>query len=353
MHPLIATAEELADILPLLASQERIAIDTEADSLHSYFEKLCLIQISVPGHDLLIDPLAGFALEPLFEVFTGKELILHGADYDLRLLRRVGFVGPTRIFDTMIAARLSGVAEFSLAALISKNFGIQLAKASQKANWARRPLTPQMLEYAVNDTRFLMQLADIFQAELCRLGRWEWFEQSCERAIVASTVMKERDPEHLWRISGSSELNGRAGAVLRALWHWREQEAQTVDRPTFHSLQNEQMINAAERFAKGIEVEIQHLRGSRRRRFYEASESALALPEEEWPKDPPRRPRPRPSPEQEARFRALKTKRDTVAASLQLDPALIASKLVLEGLASTPDEAATRLMPWQREALGI
>ncbi len=353
MHPLIATAESLAEILPHLAAQERIAIDTEADSLHSYFEKLCLIQISIPGHDLLIDPLAGFSLEPLFETFAGKELILHGADYDLRLLRRVGFAGPSRIFDTMIAARLCSVAEFSLAALISKNFDLQLAKASQKADWARRPLTPQMLEYAVNDTRFLFQLSDIFKAELCQLGRWDWFEQSCERAIISSTVIKERDPEQLWRITGSTDLSGRASAVLRSLWHWRDQEAQSVDRPAFHILHNEQMLNAAQRFADGQDVDIQHLRGSRRQRFYQAGEGALALSEDEWPQDLPRRPRMRASAEQEARFRALKTKRDTAAAALHLDPALIAPKSVLESLAFTPEEAVSRLMPWQRTALEL
>src|SRR5215211_7562990 len=124
MTPLIDNADDLAAILPLLAAHPRIPIDTEADSLHCYFEKLCLIQISVPGHDLLIDPLAGFSLEPLFAAFAGKELIIHGADYDLRLLRRVGFAGPSRVFDTMIAARLCGIAEFSLAALIKKYFNV-------------------------------------------------------------------------------------------------------------------------------------------------------------------------------------------------------------------------------------
>src|ERR1700754_1031293 len=120
MHPLIDTADALADVLPLLAPHPRIPIDTEADSLHCYFEKLCLIQISVPGHDLLIDPLAGFPLDPLFDAFGGKELIIHGADFDLLRLRRVDFAGPKSFFDTMIAARLCGIPEFSLAALIKR-----------------------------------------------------------------------------------------------------------------------------------------------------------------------------------------------------------------------------------------
>ena len=153
MVPFLDTADALDGALPHLASHARIAVDTEADSLHCYFEKLCLIQVSVPGYDCLIDPLAGFPLDPLFAACDGKEIILHGADYDLRLMRRVGYPGPTRVFDTMIGARLCGIPEFSLAALIKKYFDVQVTKASQKANWARRPLSQQMADYAINDTR--------------------------------------------------------------------------------------------------------------------------------------------------------------------------------------------------------
>jgi ribonuclease D len=351
--PFIDTEEGLKECLPLLADAPRIAVDTEADSLHCYFEKLCLIQISVPGHELLIDPLAGFSLQPLFEKFDGKQLVFHGADYDLRLLRRNGFTEPARLFDTMIAARLCGMAEFSLAALIKRFFGIELTKASQKANWARRPLPPQMLEYAVNDTRFLLQLNDILEAELCRLGRWDWFEQSCARAIQSAAVIKERDPEQLWRISGSHELRGRATAILKSLWQWREEEAQSVDRPTFHILQNEQLVDAANRFDRGQEVDIKALRGSRRKRFYEAGERGLQIPESDWPKLPRGQRRPRPTPTQEERFRTLRQHRDKVAAEHQLDPSLIAPKAVLESIAYEHEDALAKLMTWQRELLAL
>jgi ribonuclease D len=352
MTPLIETADGLAAILPLLAPHARIPIDTEADSLHCYFEKLCLIQISVPGHDLLIDPLAGFPLDPLFAAFAGKELIIHGADYDLRLLRRVGYGGPSSVFDTMIAARLCGIPEFSLAALIKRYFGVELVKGSQKANWARRPLPPQMLDYAVKDTHYLLEIVGILEAELARLGRAEWFQQCCEKAIAASTIIKERDPEQVWKITGHAELRGRASAILRELWHWREAEAQAVDRPTFHILHSEQLVTAAARFDSNQEVEFSQLHGTRRRRFYEAAEKAKSLPESEWPQIV-RKPRLRPSREEEIRFRDFKKKRDDAAVALQLDPSLIAPKSMLESLAANPEETAVRMMPWQRTTLGI
>ncbi len=350
--PIIETAEALAQWLPVLAPEPRIAIDTEADSLHCYFEKLCLIQVSVSGQDWLIDPLAGFPLEPLFAALEGKELIFHGADYDLRLLRRVGYGGPKQIFDTMIAARLCGVTEFSLAALIEKYFGFKLAKASQKANWARRPLPPEMADYALKDTHYLHELAGIFTADLNQLGRWEWFQQSCERAIRLTEITKERDADEVWKIAGSGLLRGKAAAILRELWRWRDQEARMVDRPAFHVLHNEQLIYAADRLDQGIALDFHHLRGSRLQRFQEAVAKALAMPESEWPVFV-RVARSRPSKEEEAAFRVLKEKRDKVAVALALDPSLIAPKAALENIASNGSESIARLMPWQRELLEL
>lgn len=339
-------------MLPALAAHDRIAVDTEADSLHCYFEKLCLIQVSVPGHDWLIDPLAGFPLEPLFAALGGKTLIFHGADYDLRLLRRVGYAGPAHVIDTMIAARLCGVAEFSLAALLKRHFGLELAKASQKANWARRPLPDVMLDYAVKDTRYLHEVALIYEAELRRLGRWDWFAQSCERAVRATEVSKERDLEEVWRIPGSGLLRGRAAAILRELWRWRDEEARAVDKPSFHILHNEQLVFAATRLHEGESVDFPHLRSGRLVRFREAARRGLNVPESEWPQFI-RTPRARPSREEEERFKQFKARRDAAATELQLDPSLIAPKAMLESLGSEPAETAARMMPWQREILGL
>ena len=352
MQPLIDTPDALAGILPLLAPHTRIPIDTEADSLHCYFEKLCLIQISVPERDLLIDPLAAIDLTLLFHALEGKQLIIHGADYDLRLLRRVGYPGTAPVFDTMLAARLVGIEQFSLAALILKYFGETIAKASQKANWALRPLPPQMSDYAVKDTHYLLEIANTLEADLVRLGRTEWHRQACEKAIAASAITKERDPDEIWRISGSHELRERSGAVLRALWHWRDQEAQAVDKPAFHILHNEQLLNAAADFDAGKDVRFHHLHGPRKQRFYAAAQDGLATPEPEWPRRE-RTPRPRPTPDFDRKLKDLKTRRDKFATDLQLDPSLIAPKTILENLAAGNEDILVKMMPWQRELLGV
>lgn len=349
---MIVTSEALAEFVDAMRPSGRIGLDTEADSLHCYFEKLCLIQISIPGQDVLIDPLAGFSLEPLFAELPRHEIIIQGLDYDLRLLRRAGLAEVGGVFDTMIAARLVGSTEFSLAALLSSHFGITLAKGSQKANWARRPLSPQMIEYAGNDTRYLEGLAVKLEEQLCHLGRMEWFRQSCEKAIEATCVVREREADTVWRISGSGLLRGRSAALLRALWNWRDEEARNVDRPAFHILRNDLLIESAQRFAQGQPVHVPHLSGGRARRFFQAAERALALPESDWPQ-PIRNHRARPTPEMEKRFNEFKTRRDHAAEHHRIEPSLIASKSVLENLASDTDATLERLLPWQRMLLGF
>src|SRR5437762_9593028 len=261
---MIQTDSQLSELLPKLAAVDRIAVDTEADSLHCYFEKLCLIQISVPGHDYLVDPLANVDLEPLAEGLTRKEIVLQGADFDLRLLRRsLNFVA-TRIFDTVIAARLLGIREFSLSALVERFFGIVLSKGSQKANWAQRPLPRHMAEYAMNDTRYLLPLAEKLETALRERGRLEWFRQSCQRALEQTAVQRVRDEDEAWRISGSGKMDGRTSAILSELWRWREKEAQAADRPAFHILQSHLLLEAAQAFAEGKVPDFRHFSERRR-----------------------------------------------------------------------------------------
>src|SRR6266480_6670730 len=279
----IASVSQLAELLPQIESVDRVAVDTEADSLHCYREKLCLLQVSLPGCDYIVDPLADVDLTPLGTALERKEIVLHGADFDLRLLRRGLTFTAQRIFDTVIGARLLGLREFSLAALVRRYFDAELGKGSQKANWARRPLSARMLEYAMNDTHYLLPLAERFESQLKQFDRIDWLHQSCERAVEQAAVERARDKDELWRIRGSGLLRGRAAAVLRALWQWREKEAESADRPPFHILQNRELLNAAERFSGGEVADYRHFSPRRRQAFREAAERATQMAEADWP----------------------------------------------------------------------
>ncbi|HEY2710989.1 MAG TPA: ribonuclease D [Chthoniobacterales bacterium] len=349
---MIVSDTQLADLLPRLCHHRRIAVDTEADSLHCYFEKLCLIQLTFDDEDLLVDPLASVNLQPLCDVLAEKEIVLQGMDFDLRLLRRTFHLPVRDVFDTVIAARMLGLAEFSYAALTQRYFGISLAKGSQKANWARRPLPPAMEAYAKNDTHYLLPLAAMMEEQMLSLGRMEWFRQSCRRALEQTLVARERDPDSVWRVTGSGILSPQACAVLRAIWLWRDREAQQADRPAFHILQNTVMLEAAKTFVAGETPKLPFLPERRRRGLLAAAEAALALPEEEWPQKPPRMARVR-TPGFDKKVEALRQRRDQQAKELAVDPAFIAPRSALEGIAADPSRSQTLLVAWQRELLGL
>ena len=349
---MIATASQLGELLPHIESVERVALDTEADSLHSYREKLCLLQISVKGLDVIVDPLVRIDFSPLSDALEQKEIVLHGSDYDLRLLRRnLNFI-PRQVFDTVIAARLIGLREFGLVALVQRYFGIELTKTSQKADWGERPLPRRMAEYAINDTKYLLPLAERLEIELNSRNRMDWFRQSCRRALEQATIDRARDLDEAWRISGAGALSGQAAAVLRALWNWRETEAEAVDRPPFHILQNRELLGSAEKFVAGKVPDYRHFSERRRRKFQEAGQRALELPEAEWPIKR-RGSGKRPTAEIVRRIEQLRAKRDRAAKSLELEPSFIASRGTLEAVAADETRADSLLVPWQQELLSI
>jgi len=348
----IQTHGALGDLTARVAAADRAGVDTEADSLHCYHEKVCLVQVGLPGADELVDPLAGLDLTPLLDALAGTEMVMHGADFDLRMLYRLGLDTPSGVFDTMIAARLTGADRYGYAALVAEHFGDALPKGQQKANWARRPLGPDLARYARNDTHYLLPLAERLERRLTELGRLEWLEQACRRTVDNARVTRERDPETEWRVRGSHVLGPRASAVLRALWHWRESEARNVDRPPFHILSNADLVDAAQRFDRGETTPPRGLRGTRGTRFSQAADEALALDQAEWPRRPAVKTRPRLTKTQEKRVAALRQRRNTKAKELAIDAELIAPRAALERISIEGDDARGGLLPWQRSLLG-
>jgi ribonuclease D len=209
-----------------------------------------------------------------------------------------------------------------------------------------------MEAYAKNDTHFLLPLAAKMEEQMEALGRMEWFRQSCQRALEQTLVSRERDPDGAWRIAGSGTLPPRVGAILRAIWHWRDREAQAADRPSFHILQNSAMIDAARQFAEGVTPEFRHLSDRRRRGFLAAAQAALELPESAWPQRPARVSRTR-TPGFDKKVEELRRRRDQHAKALAIDPAFIAPRSALEGMAADPGRSQTLLVPWQRALLGL
>jgi ribonuclease D len=349
----IDTDGKLTEYLPLLSSADWVAMDTEADSLHAYPEKLCLIQLSSPAGDKLVDPLAIRNMQPLWPELKKHQLILHGADYDLRLLRKGFAFVPDRIFDTMLASRLLGEREFGLGSVVKKNLNIILEKGSQKADWSKRPLTPRMEAYAHADTQYLKPLSDILREQLREKQRLPWLEQSCARLIADCATPTTHDPDLVWRIKGSHKL-ARAGlAVLREIWRWREGEAVGANKPPYFVLSHETVVEMAATVAAHHPIEKllpRHFSPRRKDGLCEAIAKGLAVAPHDYP-EILRFTSKRQTEAQRQRFAKYEQKRNTRAEQLHLDPTLIASRATLLALAEDWDRYQTELMDWQRDLL--
>ena len=346
-------------MLARLAAEPRIAVDTEADSLHSYFDKVCLIQVSIPADDFVIDPLAKIDIRRFGEILANKNVmkVLHGADYDLRILNRdFGFV-IANLLDTMVCAQLLGYDAFGLAALLERHFGMKVDKAHQRADWAMRPLPPDMLDYAATDTRHLIALADKLTADLEALGRRDWLHEEMGRLEMIRYRENGDDAEPFRRMKGLSSLDRRTLGIVRALYNWRDSLARKADRPPFKIIGNDAIIDVAkekpssrEELAKMKSVSSYH-RGRYGNDILHIVREAMALPEEELPE----RVEPKPwlrDKALETRIERLKKVRDRVAAELKIDGSILAPRHVLTAVATTGDvDQAPAMREWQKRLL--
>ncbi len=355
--------DQPGSLTPLLRALERVdevALDTEADNMYHYKTRVCLLQFLVDGEVFLVDVLApGLKLEPLWKTLAQKHLIMHGSDFDLRLLYDLCGFQPHSLFDTMLAAQLLGLQRIGLASLLDQHFGVQLDKEGQKANWSKRPLTPKLLQYASLDVWHLPALRDILTRELKRLGRLEWLEQQCRAQIAAGGLGFAPATENDWRIGRSERLRGPGLSVLHAIWHWRESQAQRLDTPPFKVCGNALLLKIAEAAEAGeSEATILnqiHL-GKRHDRIFPSLAAAVRAGLARDPRSLPRRPGRDPNHvaltqaeiELQERIRA---DRDRLAKKLEIDPTLIANRSQLAQIARAPDRIGEIVLPWQAELL--
>lgn len=352
--------EPLDRELDRVASQPVVAVDTEADSLHSYFDKVCLIQISVPGEDLVVDPLARVRLDRFGAILGDSSVtkILHGGDYDLRILHRDFGFTVSNLVDTMVCAQLLGYEAFGLAALLERHFAIKLDKSHQRADWAMRPLPPQMLEYAAMDTRYLIPLAAILRSELEALGRWEWALEEFSRLEMIRFREVPEEEEGWRKMKNIGTLDRRGLAVLRNLHNWRDALARKADRPPFKIIGNDALLELAAK--KPVDMPslgklksvAQYHRGRFGGEILRLVQAAMALPEAELPERNETRPWIRDR-DIESRINKLKKVRDAVAAELKIDPGVLAPRHVLSAVAEKGIlEDIPALRNWQRGVLG-
>jgi len=357
----IDTQEALDALTARLSDAPRIALDTEANSLHNYRERVCLIQISVGDGHYIVDPLAEIDLTAFLRYLGKGDLIFHGADYDLRLMRATFDVKPKGdVFDTMLAAQLLGFERFGYAALVEHFFDRQISKAGQKSNWAKRPLTEAQLEYAADDTRFLGPLADLLRDQLESKGRISWHKEWCKRVVAAAAESNVRDEDEVWRISGTGTLPRKQLEFVRELWHWRDQQAERADVPAFKILGNQQLIELAEWAAAHPEADLEngprlprHFDSRRMQTLKGAMKRAHAAPKEKWPERVRRQKQVHNGPECKPQIEALRAESARIAGELGIPPSVLAPKAMIVAIgrndARTREamQACSGMMDWQ------
>jgi len=336
-----------------LKKVEEVPIDTEADNLHHYHTRVCLIQLRAGDNDYLVDPLSNLDLQPIWDALRDKTLIMHGSDFDLRLLWELAEFRPARVFDTMLAAQLVGARRIGLSSLLKDYLDVDHPKDSQKSDWSRRPLPDKMLHYAVGDVAHLPLLKKKIEDQLRDLGRLKWHRQKCDWQVEVALSGFPRQDEYAWRIGPHNKLRPRAQATLFELWHWREGEAERLDRPPFKVMSNDYLIKLSNAVEDGsIRKVYDALPKGLKRGRSRGLEEALKRGEEKDPKSLPRRPRNRNGRQplnaaELLRQDGLKHCRDQAAVGLKIDPTLIATRIQLARLARAPADAAEVLLPWQ------
>jgi len=361
----IRTEEEVERVAAELERAPLFAADTEAAGYHRYHDRVCLLQVSTRTDTFLIDTLAVTNLAPLAAVFAAPEheVVLHDADHDLRLLARDFDIRVGGLFDTKLAAQLIGEEAFGLGALVEKYVGARLDKKHQRADWAQRPLPPEMLQYATEDTRHLPALRDVLKAELERLGRTHWAAE--EFALRETTRWQpSRDGDGYLRLKNTRDLGPRQMAALRELYEWRESVASRRDVAAFRVVGNDVLVNVARALARdarqvarveGVPASVAERYGSE---LGAAVQRALGLAEAELPQRPRPLRRPPPDPEFDARVEQLKRVRDAAAESLGLERGFLMPRQQLEAIARLRPRTPEALMEvedmrrWQVEALG-
>ncbi|UFS71868.1 HRDC domain-containing protein [Geomonas sp. RF6] len=355
----LVTDQHTLDLLVERLSKETLlAFDLEADSLHHYTEKVCLIQVSTRQETQLIDPLAPIDVKVLAPIFADPNVrkIFHGADYDMRSLYRDFGITVVNLFDTMIASQFLGESEFGLAAQLKKRFGVELDKRYQKADWSKRPFSPEMIEYAMKDTSLLIKLYEQLESELRVKGRLAWVEEESE--LVAKVRSASREGEPLFtRFKGASRMKPRELAVLEELLRFRDERAKAADVPPFRILGNDALRELAEKQPRsnfelvavnGLSSKLIERLG---RGILQSVAAGLAVPQQKLPQIPAAK-RPVLDRLQEDRVKKLKAWREAKAAELGLGVGLVANNTLLEALAEEGSEPGSLLKRWQTEAFG-
>jgi ribonuclease D len=342
---LIDSPAALARAIAALASVPALALDTETDAFFAYRGRICLLQLSAPGHDFLIDPLQGLDLAPLGALLAdpARETVLHAAENDVILMKHEFGWRIAKLFDTQVACFVLGWKPYSLAGILEARFGRKLDKSQQRSDWRQRPLTKEQVAYAAEDTSHLLELAAELKGGAAGAGRMEEIEYECARIAAREWEPVPFDPEGFRRIEGARELPGQALRVLRDLYLFREREAERRNRAPYRIVPDG-VLAAIARSGDDARMppSFRQRYGDEVRKIIESARRAGPLP--------PRPPRPRTEggplpPAVRERFERLRQWRAAAAEARGVETFVVARNELLQRIALAAPRTLAELEP--------
>ena len=356
----------LFDVIQRISKEPRVGFDLETDNYFRYPEHISLIQVSVPGHLYIIDPLIIDDVTPLGHLLADEKIekIFHSADYDVRSLDREWGFRMCNLFDTSIGAAFVGLGKLGLAAVVKDTLQVTLIKNPklQRQDWSQRPLNNRSLNYAFDDVRHLLTLREALEDQLQQLGRVAWVKEECRRLTFIRYNKPDNENSFL-SIKGNRSLDGRGLAILKTIVAFREKEALRLGRPPFRIIPNMALLE----IAATPDVQLNSMKGLGRYtrpplldQLQEAIREGMRvepLTRSQLKRQDTRRSSRAQGSSYSRRLKGLKEWRSLQGNKFGLDPALLWPATSLERLAVTPDSFSDELVSsdvrqWQLEEFG-
>ena len=364
VYQFVTTDKDLAHVCLKLEPCEIIGVDLEADSMHCFSEKICLIQIAGPNQAWLVDPFLINDFSPFSQILANPEIIkvFHGSDFDVRSLDRELSVEIENLFDTEIACRFLNIKARGLGALLKSFFDIDVDKKYQKVDWSKRPLKDEMIAYSVGDVATLVELHDLLKARLEKIGRLAWAEEEFD--LQARVKYESNHLRPLFKkFKGAGKLDNRSLAVLEHLLEVRLCQAEKKDLPPFKIMSNQSIMTMVQHRPASVEAILKYRALSPKQAgmygqlCVKAIETALALPHRELPSYPRTRV-PRKTPQVLGRIDALKKMREAASRALAMEPGFLINNNMIAAVAANKPSSHEDLLQisgmrnWQVDALG-
>jgi ribonuclease D len=357
---MITHQQALMKMANRLADEPILAVDTESNSLYAYQERVCLIQFSTPQEDFLVDPLALGDLSPLEPLFADPQIekVFHAAEYDLITLKRDFKFDFINLFDTMVAARILGWEEIGLGSILKVEFDVELNKRYQRANWGKRPIPPEMMDYARLDTHYLIPLRYRMKSELKSTGRWPLAEEDFARLRHVNGRDPHDVPEPCWRVRGAYDLTPQQAAVLLKLCYYRTEVAKKINRPVFKVIGDKSLMKIAEACPR-TEATLQEISALSQKQYQRHAQGLVKAVNEGLAAKPAYPPRsPRPDDEFLARVDVLRSWRKSIGMEMQVKSDVILPRDVMNMIAARDPADEQDLadimaeVPWRLERFG-